>query len=334
MIKKINDLKIKLNQMFILGLEGDNLAQNPNLKTALQEGLGGVIFFTQNITSSEQIKFLIKDIKKNAKIPPFLSIDQEGGRVERTENIFGGKKFLSAKFAAEKGEEFLKEQTEQISRLLNELGFNLNFAPCLDVNTNPNNPIIGERAFSNTTEEVIKFGKIVVETYLKNGIVPCTKHFPGHGDANVDSHIALPAMDMTIEEMEKFHIKPFKEVMAPMVMVAHLHCTAFDKEKIPSSLSKNVINYLRSNLGYQGLIITDDMVMGGVLKLNPTEACANAIKAGVNILLYRNSYDETVQIIQNLADLAQNDEKLRQNIEDSYNKIIEFKTHQFKKIKL
>lgn len=310
-----------------MGLDGDNLTKNPNLKSALQKGLGGVIFFTQNIKSKEQIKKLTEEIKSTAIIPPFLSIDQEGGRVERTENIFGGKKFLSAKFAAEKGEEFLTEQTEQISRLLKDLGFNLNFAPCLDVNTNPTNPIIGERAFSDKTDEVIKFGKIVVETYLKNNIIPCTKHFPGHGDASVDSHLSLPVMDMPLDEMEQIHIKPFREVLSPMIMVAHLHCTAFDKKEIPSSLSKNVISYLRSDLGYQGLIITDDMVMGGVLGLDATTACSQAIKAGVNILLYRNSYDETIQIIQNLAELAQNDESLRENINSSYEKIIKFKVN-------
>jgi len=328
--KKNVDIKQKLYQMFILGLERENLSGNPNLITALKEGLGGVIFFTQNIQTTEQFKTLINDIKKNAKTPPFLSIDQEGGRVERTENLFGRKNFLSAKLAAKKGKEFIKEQTVQISRLLKDLGINLNFAPVLDVNTNPNNPIIGERAFSNDTDEVIKFGKIVVETYLKEGIIPCTKHFPGHGDASVDSHISLPKIDLPFEEMEKYHIRPFREVSSPMIMVAHLHCSAFDKEEIPSSLSKNVINYLRSNMNYKGLIITDDMVMGGVKQKSGnvkqgTEACAKAVKAGANILLYRNSFDETIEIIENLAQIAKNDEKLRNNIETSYLKIIEFK---------
>lgn len=165
--------------MFIMGLDGENLQENPNLMRALKEGLGGVIFFTQNIKTTEQFKNLVSDIKQQALIPPFLSIDQEGGRVERTENIFGGKKFLSAKFAAAKGEEFLKEQTEQISRLLKDLGLNLNFAPVLDVNTNPNNPIIGERAFSDNSDEVIKCGQLVIDTYFKNAIIPCSKHFPG-----------------------------------------------------------------------------------------------------------------------------------------------------------
>lgn len=315
--------------MFILGLEGEELKNNPNLEKALKDGLGGVIFFTKNIKTPTQIKNLTTDIKNKSEIKPFLSIDQEGGRVERTENIHNGKKYLSAKFAAEKGEEFLRSQTEEISRELKDLGFNLNFAPCLDVNTNPNNPIIGERAFSNDPDEVIKFGKIVAKTYLKNGIVPCAKHFPGHGDANVDSHISLPKIDLSLDKMEKFHIKPFTEVKTPMVMVAHLHCTAFDREEIPSSLSKNVIDYLREKLDYKGLVITDDMVMGGVLGTDATNACAQAIKAGVNILLYRNSDDETIEIIENLAKIAESDAVLREKIEESYEKIVSFKKTNF-----
>lgn len=325
MTKETVNLKSKIYQMFILGLDGTDLNTNPNLVSALKDGLGGVIFFTQNIKTTQQFKELINNIKSKSLITPFLSIDQEGGRVERTENIFGGKKYLSAKFAGQRGSDFLAKQTEEISLLLKDFGINLNFAPCLDVNTNPDNPIIGERAFSNNTDEVIKFGNIVVQTYLKNGIMPCTKHFPGHGDANVDSHIALPKIDLSIEEMEKYHIKPFKEVDSPMVMVAHMHCSAFDKEEIPSSLSKNVIGHLREKLSYQGLVITDDMVMGGVLGLDATQACLKAIKAGVNILLYRNSYNETIQIIENLVKLSENDEELARNIDASFEKIIETK---------
>lgn len=324
-----DSLKNKLYQMFILGLDGDGLQASLNLVDSLHNGLGGVIFFTQNIKTVEQFKNLISDIKKEAKhfsiYPPFLAIDQEGGRVERTENIFGGKKYLSAKFAAQKGENFLRQQTNEISSFLTQLGINLNFAPVLDVNTNPNNPVIGERAFSDNPDEVIRYGKIVVETYLKNRIIPCTKHFPGHGDASVDSHISLPKIDLSLKEMEQDHIKPFKEVYSPMTMVAHLHCTAFDEEVIPSSLSKKVIGYLKEKLNYNGLIITDDMVMGGVLGSDATESCKKAIKAGVNIILYRNSYYETIQIIDNLVEISKTDAELKHNIEESYEKIIKFK---------
>lgn len=316
------NIREKIYQMFILGLEGENLSDNTNLISALENNLGGVIFFTQNIKTEEQFKKLVKEIKSKAKTVPFLSIDQEGGRVERTENLFGGKKYLSG---GKCGIDFLKEQTTQISRELKDFGINLNFAPVLDVNTNPDNPIIGERAFSDNTDEVIKFGKIVTETYLENGIIPCTKHFPGHGDASVDSHISLPVIDLELNNYIKNHIRPFKEVPSPMIMVAHLHCKAFDKEEVPSSLSKNVVGYLINELNYRGLIITDDMVMGGVLGVDGTQACIKAIKAGINILLYRNSDDETIEIIEKIAKLAQKDRELLVNIEQSYKKITDFK---------
>lgn len=324
-----NNIKNKLYQMFVLGMEGSDLDKNPNLINAITKGLGGVIFFTQNIQTKEGIKKLTSDIRQvvngSDSLPLFLAIDQEGGRVERTENLFGGKKFLSAKFAVQNDPEFLKEQTVKISHLLNDMGINLNFAPVLDVNTNSNNPIIGERAFSDDPDEVIKYGKIVVNTYLENGIIPCAKHFPGHGDASVDSHLGLPEINLSMDVLENIHIKPFKEVFAPMIMIAHLHCKAFDEEKIPSSLSKNVIGYLRSNLNYDGLIITDDMIMGGVIDIEPVEACSEAIKAGVNILLYRDSFDSTIQIIDDLIAVVENDPELQECVNLSFNKIKKYK---------
>lgn len=314
-------LKTKLYQMFILGTDGNGY------KEALSKGLGGIIFFTKDINSPEQFKSLIKEIKTSSKIPPFLSIDQEGGRVERTENIHNGKKYLSAKFAFEKGKNFLKSQTKEIAQELKNYGINLNFAPCIDVNTNPNNPIIGERAFSDNVDDVIKCEKIVSQTYRENGIIPCAKHFPGHGDANADSHLTLPEINLSLEEMEKTHIKPFKASAKTieMVMVAHLHCTCFEKNVIPTSLSKNAISYLRNKLGFEGIAISDDMIMKGVANFGSVKACEMGIRAGLNIFIYRNSTPETINIIETIAQQAQNDDELRENIEKSFEKIMKLK---------
>lgn len=213
------NIRQKLYQMFILGLDGSGYEK------ALKDGLGGVIFFTKDIKTPAQFRALNEKIKSISLVPPFLSIDQEGGRVERTENIHNRKKYLSAKFAFEKGEDFLARQTDEIAKELKSYGINMNFAPCIDVNTNPDNPIIGERAFSNKVEDVIKAEKIVSETYRDNGIIPCVKHFPGHGDANADSHLTLPQIDLSLEEMERTHIKPFAEAVKngiEMVMAVHL----------------------------------------------------------------------------------------------------------------
>lgn len=320
----MTNLREKLYQMFILGCDGDGYKQ------ALQNNLGGIIFFSKDIQSKEQFKTLIQDIKKQAKTHPFLSIDQEGGRVERTENIHNGKKYLSAKYAYEKGIDFLKNQTKEIAQELTSYGINLNFAPCIDTNTNPNNPIIGERAFSNNPEDVIKAEKIVSETYRSNGIIPCAKHFPGHGDANSDSHLTLPKIDLSLTEMEETHIKPFKSAInnnIEMIMVAHLHCTCFEKDEIPTSLSKNTISYLRNKLNYNGVLISDDMIMKGVAKFGDVEACEMGIRAGLNMFIYRYSNENIINIIENIYKKAIIDKTLQEKIEESYEKILRLKSN-------
>ncbi len=319
------NIKEKVYQMFILGTDGNGY------KKALNNGVGGIIFFTHDIQTPEQFKTLIKECKSIAKIPPFLSIDQEGGRVERTENIHNGKKYLSAKYAFEKGLDFLEKQTDLMAKELKDYGINLNFAPCIDVNTNPNNPIIGERSYSSNPDDVIKAEKIVSETYRKNGIIPCVKHFPGHGDANADSHLTLPRIDLSLDEMEKIHIKPFKTCAKKieLVMVAHLHCTCFEKDEIPTSLSKNAISYLRNNIGFEGVAISDDMIMKGVAKFGDVEAVEMGIKAGLNMFIYRNSEAKTIEIIEKIAQKAEKDEELFKNIEKSYEKILHLKSKYF-----
>ena len=300
-------------QMFILGT-------GKFLDEALSKGLGGVIFFSKDIDSAEQFKNLISEIKSKSIAPPFLSIDQEGGRVERTEKIHA--RYLSPRFAFDRGEEFLKTQTAKIAKELKEYGINLNFAPCADVNTNPDNPIIGERAFSDNAEDVSKAVKLVSEIYRKYGIIPCLKHFPGHGDADKDSHLTLPKIDLALNEMENIHIKPFKEnIDTEMIMAAHLYCTCFDKEPLPASLSKNAIGYLRNNLNYKGIIITDDMMMKGVQTFGPAEACIMAILAGIDILLFRDADKATVDIIEKVILKAENNETLKRRILESNERI-------------
>ncbi len=313
------DIREKLYQMFILGLEGEGY------KEALKSSLGGVIFFTKDIKTPQQFKKLCEEIRSSAAAAPFLSIDQEGGRVERTENIHNGKKYLSAKFAFEKGEEFLRRQTDEIAKELKSYGINLNFAPCIDVNTNPKNPIIGERAFSNRTQDVIRAEKIVSNVYRENGIIPCVKHFPGHGDANADSHLTLPEIDLPLDEMEKTHIKPFAAAIEngiEMVMAAHLHCTCFDEKVIPASLSFNAISYLRNKLKFKGVIISDDMMMKGVSQFGLADAFEQGIRAGLNMFIHRNSTHDVIDAIETVAQKARTDAGLFESIERSSEKIM------------
>ena len=310
--------------MFIMGYEGTSLESenNKGFIKALENGLGGVIFFTQNINDREEFKKSVEKINNYALIKPFLSIDQEGGRVERTLNLYGGSHYLSARESAKKGSEFVKKQTETIAKELKDFGLNMNFAPVLDVDTNPKNPVIAERSFSQDPDEVAKFGKIVIETYKKYGIIPVGKHFPGHGETCVDSHKEMPELDLSTEELEKIHIKPFKKLLPilPAMMVAHIHYSAFDTEKIPASVSQNVIEkYLRKNLGFKGLVISDDMVMGGIKCFSSLEACIRGINAGINMFIFRNSDEKTLNLIN---DLEKSVEKGHINI-DNVNKSAE-----------
>lgn len=305
-------------QMFILG--------TGNLDLPLKKGLGGVILFSKDIENENQVKALITHIKKQSLIPPFVSIDQEGGRVERTENLYP--KRISARFAFEKGEDFLKSQYEKISSELKYLGFNLNFAPCIDVNTNPNNPIIGERAFSDNPDNVIKGAEVFINALKKYGIIPCAKHYPGHGDADKDSHLTLPTINLSMKEMEDIHIKPFKYAVEngiEMIMAAHLYCKCFDKQEIPASLSLNALSYLRNNLNYDGVIISDDMVMKGVQKYGGLEACILGINAGLNMFIFRESDNETLQLIEDLIKYSEKNSDIREKIISSYERIIKLK---------
>ncbi len=304
-----------LYQIFITGT-GEYL---PEL---LSKGLGGVIFFSKDITSESGFIDDIFKIKQLAKIPPFLSIDQEGGRVERTENIYP--KRLSAKYAYEKGIDYLESQTNELARELLNFGINLNFAPVIDVNTNPLNPIIGERAFSDNPKDVIKGMRVVNEVYKKHGIISCVKHYPGHGDAQKDSHKELPEINLSLDEMERIHLLPFKAAVGDglsMVMVGHLNCKCFGEYGIPTSLSSKAIEYLRNSVGFRGVIISDDMNMGGLSGVTALEASLKAIKAGVNILLYRDSNKETYLLINELVQKIKEDSELKCCVEKSIEKV-------------
>ena len=302
-------------QIFITGT-GEYLSE------LLSKGLGGVIFFSKDILSESGIKDRILEIKRISKISPFISIDQEGGRVERTENIYP--KRLSPKYAYEKGLDYLETQTNELACELVNWGMNLNYAPVVDVNTNPLNPIIGERAFSDNPKDVIAGMRVVNEVYKKHGIISCVKHYPGHGDAKKDSHKELPEIDLSLEEMERVHISPFKAAVddgVSMVMVGHLNCKCFGEYGIPTSLSSKAIEYLRKKLGFNGVIISDDMNMGGLSGMSTFEASIKAIKAGVNILLYRDSNEETYSLINELVKQIKKDSELKYIVKQSIEKI-------------
>lgn len=336
-------LKEKIYQMFVLGYEETNTPQSHDLQgeatceakyknifNAIENNLGGIIFFAKNLNKREGFKDLVAKMQAKSKLGLFMSIDQEGGLVERTICLDEKLHYLTPMaLASAKNISLVEQHTQIMSEDLKSIGINMNFAPVLDVNTNPKNPIIGIRSFSQNTDEVCLYSQCVIDTFAKNSIIPVGKHFPGHGEAFLDSHKDMPDINLSKAELEKTHILPFKSAIESgldAIMVAHVHFDAFDKERIPASLSKNVLGYLRDELNFDGLIISDDMVMGGIANhYSAIDACSQAILAGINLFIFRDSDDQTLDLIEKLYEKALEDTDLQAKIDFSVLKILEIK---------
>lgn len=333
-IFKSMSLKEKINQMFILGFDSENLEDNPNLINLLNKSLGGVILFAKNITSYEQCLDLNKKIVELSNINPFISIDQEGGLVDRFINIEDKYQieFISPMLLGlTENETIISKHTEIKAELLKYLGFNMNYDPLLDVNSNNKNPIISIRALSDNTEKVCKYAPLLYGIQEKFGIIPVIKHFPGHGEASIDSHLNMPIIDLPMNLLESIHIKPFKEAInngIDAIMVAHVNYKSFEPDgKTPASLSIKILNdYLKNKLGFNGLIISDDMTMGGVTKgFNKLYAVKKAIEAGVNTFIYQHSDILTVNLLDELEIAVINGEVDEELINFSVLKILKLK---------
>ena len=322
-------LKEKISQMFIMGFSGTCLnSKNKNIQNLAKNGLGGVILFAENINSYNQIQKLSQNLQDIAKIPLFISIDQEGGLVERTINIKNKIDYLTAMaLASSSNLESIKSHTQIMAEELKFMGVNMNFAPVLDVNTNINNPVIGVRSFGSEAKKVINYSEPVYKTFMENNIIAVGKHFPGHGETFVDSHLDMPVVDLSFEELENVHVKPFKEAISnglDALMIAHVFYNSFNKENTPASLSSEIITeYLKKKLNYKGLIISDDMVMGGISKhYNYLEACIKGINAGIDLFIFRNSDNESLKLLDELVIAAEKGLISQGRIDESVEKIL------------
>lgn len=332
-IFKSLSLEEKISQMFIMGFHGTALnEQNKCIQSAIQSGLGGIILFSENIESYGQIACLTSKLQSTARIPLFMSIDQEGGRVERTINVKDKVNYLSPKELADTGNpDSTHKQAETMAKELINMGINMNYAPVLDVNTNPNNPIIGVRSFGDNPATVTEYASQVYNTFLNNNIIPVVKHFPGHGDTGEDSHLTMPQVNLDIDELENTHIKPFIDAFnagVQAVMVSHVHYTAFDEEILPASLSSNVIkHHLRERMGFNGVVISDDMVMGGIKNYyNTLESCLKGIEAGIDLFIFRNCDAGMLNLIHKLVACVENGLLSKERVEESVWRILNCKS--------
>lgn len=272
----------------MFGIAGTRAA--PELLRFVRESdVGGVILFLRNYESPGQVFDLISALRDAAKNPLIVSVDQEGGRVARLTSPFTKIPPMAKIGLADPGGGLAREVGGLIGTELSAAGFNLNFAPVLDVATNPKNPVIGDRAFSSDADVVARLGCEFISGMESSGVAACGKHFPGHGDTIADSHHELPVLSHARGRFDSCEFVPFRAAARAGVssmMIAHILATSLDPN-VPSSISRATITgILRDEIGYDGVIFSDDLMMKGIADMHPPhESAWRAIMAGTDIAM-------------------------------------------------
>ena len=312
-------LREKVGQLFLVRpevLDFEKTSDGSVLTDSMRENLkqypvGGIVLFRQNMVDEKQMKKLIRDYQKASGTPMLIALDEEGGSVARLANNRAfdvPKKYASAAAVGATGDpEQAREMGKTIGRYMKRYGFNLDFAPVADVNTNPDNPVIGKRAFSSDPETAAQMVSAAVQGFHESGMLCTLKHFPGHGDTSEDSHYGAAATAKTWGEMKEAELLPFEAGIAAgadVVMTAHIMTPNATADGLPASLSYTMLTErLRGELGFTGVICTDGLGMKAITDhYTPAEASVAALKAGADILLLpadiRNAFDGVVNAVE------------------------------------
>ncbi|ULT59541.1 beta-N-acetylhexosaminidase [Neobacillus drentensis] len=322
-------LEDKIGQMIFAGVSGTTMDANAKQLIG-QFHVGGIIFYKYNFETPAQVIQLVNQLKagNSSSLPLLLGVDQEGGRVTRLPG--GLVNFPPNKQIGQvNNPDFSYKVGTLLGRELKEYGLNLDFAPVIDINSNPNNPVIGDRSFGNNAEIVSKLGVQTMKGIQSQNVITTIKHFPGHGDTSVDSHLDLPIVNKSLKELKELELIPFERAInqgADVVMVAHILLPQLDKTN-PGTMSKAVMtDLLRKQLGFTGVIITDDMTMGAITEhFDIGKASVASVKAGSDIILVGHDYNNVVKIISSLKTAVQNGEISEQRLNESIERIIKLK---------
>lgn len=322
--------------MVMVGLKGEELTQEE--KGLVDEyPFGGFILFKHNLRAPEQILSLCRSLWEFKRdLPPFIAIDQEGGRVHRLPPPF-----IHFPPAAMLGRTRNCDLAYQVglatAQELSAVGINLNFAPVLDVNSNPRNPVIGDRSFGSEPRLVTTLGWATIQGLRNGGVIPCGKHFPGHGDTFKDSHLELPSVKKDLARLNSTELPPFIYACQNQVeslMTAHVVYPALDPD-YPATLSKAIIGkLLRQKIGYKGVVFGDDMEMKAISKNYSLEdAVTLGVHAGVDVLMFCHDKTSAIRAFDFLHQKSEKDAKLEERIEESYQRIKRLKDRYLKSFK-
>ena len=332
------DLRKTIGQCFIIGIQGPSLSAEEK-RFITQNNIGGVILFARNIIEPKQLHSLCAEIQSlhlqsPDRAPLFIAIDMEGGRVARLKAPYTqwpamrnlgemDSPSLAFKFAQAMGEE------------LYVTGINLNFSPCVDVLTNPDNALIGDRAFGSDPDLVGRLSSALVRGFLKANVIPCAKHFPGHGNTLIDSHEDLPVEEVSLETLKSRELQAFKKAFrarVDMVMTAHILYKNIDPDW-PATLSEKFLNEILIETGYKKLVITDDLDMKALTKHHDRKILpVKAIQAGAHIMLYCNDPESHQIGLDAVEEAAKNGEIALAILERNRDMVVALKKSRIKNL--
>jgi beta-N-acetylhexosaminidase len=323
-----DSVREKIGQLFLVGISGETLGPDERLQFE-EYGFGGFVLFKRNCREASQIASLCRALwDLGLESPPFIAIDQEGGRVHRLPPPFTHFP-AAARIGARNNSELAYHAGRAAARELSLAGINLNFAPVLDVRSNPDSPIIGDRAFAADPLAVTTLGWSWAQGLGDGGIIPCGKHFPGHGRADKDSHFELPVVAEPVEVLKAAELRPFVHACRNQIaalMTAHVLYPALDS-RWPATLSERIVTgLLRQELGYGGVVFSDDMEMHAISNHHGVEESAlRALMAGVDMLLFCHELARAVQACEFLCAQSASDAALRARVEESHGRITRLK---------
>lgn len=325
-------LEQKIGQLFVTGFPGEEPSEE-FLRLVREEKVGNVIFFTYNAKSKKQVAeltdFLSKRIIAETGVMPFITIDEEGGVVSRLPE--GTAVMPSPMAQGNLGDEEMVRQGARITgKQLLSLGVNFNLAPSLDINSNQQNPVIGVRSFGEGAEQVCRFASVAVQGYSQAGIMCSGKHFPGHGDTETDSHLSLPVIHGAREQLGQRELMPFKKLIKegiPAVTIAHIRVPAMEPKDIPATMSRAIItDYLRGELGYRGLIISDCMEMDAIQKcFGIGKGVVEGLRAGIDLIFISHTPAAVMEGIEAVKKALKEGILSMERLDDAVSRILEAK---------
>src|SRR5712692_1500970 len=325
--------KLNIGQLLIIGFDGTKMSPRlASLLTKIQPA--GVILFARNITGAEQTHTLLRECQKRVTTPLFTCVDLEGGTVDRFRNVTGSAPSPAEVFATGSRALFRKHG-RVIGENCRALGFNVDFAPVLDLAYEASRSVMSSRAVSDDPKQVVAYAREFLRGLGEASVLGCGKHFPGLGEATLDTHRELPSVEKPLRKLWDQDLVPYRALRRelPFVMVSHAAFPAVTKQRTPASLSKKwITDILRRKIGYRGLVCSDDLEMGGVLAAGPIEQLMiGHIRAGGDLDLICHQEDFILRADEALVREAERDSRFARRVGESARRVLAFKKKTFDK---